>query len=715
MIVQMDVRSVFSTIFRQFWKFMLIAVPIVLVALIYVLTATPVYESRARLLVKFGQDARPDMAISQSGSGLSAEERRGLVQANVNILINRDLAEALMKKVTVEKAYPEIAARIKNPNSALNAAVSQFGQDLKTNTESAAGAIDVSVSHPNPKTANLLLRELLDMYVRRQSEIFGNPQADVIREQADTAYDQLEEANKDLFAYKEKVGVASIDEEITLLLITRSNIADYLSRQEAGGIGSDQQVPSLDMPETGEVITDETISEDVLVEETPGQMGGIAVLPAKKGGGSEIPFPALDEIQRRIDDLRTKELEFLRTYKPSSEIVRNLRENIETETEVLNAAVQALSAKLAELDGRIAQMNQYKAEYDILLRKVKLNEEMYKTAQTRLQAADVNRDLNERKITQISVLEQPSSPERPAQPKKLLTMILAIIVAGALGVATCLISELIDTRFSYPEQLSAHLKEPLLSSFSRKRLTADGSIETSSYWEESLKKYKVAFYKLMKKDLPAEPAMTSGVVEKKILSASSMSRLFQSMSARLSEPGKKIVFVGSSYHGEGVTTVAWELSRYITESIKKDVLFVDYGNAPQGVSLLDVARGKGSLDDALTTLTKGEGKLSVARFADDEERGSTIAYMDELEKVFASLKERFDYVIMPGSNMILDASQVALSKLADGTVFVIEADRTRAPVAKRTLQNLRDSGARIVGLVLNKRFYYIPKWLYSHL
>lgn len=703
MLVQMDVRSVFSTIFRQIWKFLLISAPIVLIALLYVLFATPTYQSTARLLVKFGQDARPDMALAQA-SGLSAEERRGLVQSNANILTNRDLAEAVLKKVTVEKAYPDLARKIDDPNRALSAAVTRFGKSLLLNTESAAGVIDVALEHRDPETAKLLLNELLDLFIERQSEIFGNPQAEVIREQAGAAFSQLEEANKELFAYKQKVGIASIDEEMTLLLNKRSDIAEYLSRQEVGG-------PSADVAEE-----DVIVSEDGEVLAVPAQESKLSVLPVKKGeNNNEIPFPALDQIQTRIDDLRTKELELLRTYKPSSQVVQNLRKNIDAETEVLNTAIASLYDKLSELDARIIEMNQYKADYDVLQRKVQLSEEMYKTAQTRLQAAEVNRDLNERKITQISVLEQPAVPEKPAKPKKVLTMLLAIIMAGMFGLGACLISELIDTRFSYPEQLSAHLKEPLLATFSRKKIYANGMVDTASYWEESLKGLKGLAARIMQKDIPAEDQKIETVVDRKILSARSMGTLFQSMSSQMPDSGRKVLFVASSYKEEGATTIAWELSRYITDTIKKNVLFVDYADAQKGASLLDVARGKARIEDAVTKITNGEGQLSVARLADEIESGGIVAYMDDLSKVFAGLKNNFDYVIMPASNIILEMSHLSLSRLADGTVFVIEADRTRAPVAKQALQNLKNAGAKIVGVVLNKRYYYIPKWLYSRM
>lgn len=694
----MDVRSVFSTIFRQIWKFLLIAVPIVLIAVLYVLTATPVYTSQTKLLVKFGQDARPDMALSQS-IGLSAEERRGLVQANVNILLSRDLVQELLKKTGVEKVYPSIAKKYKDPNRVMNVAVTQFLKDMKIVTESNAGSIDVSLQNKNPEIAKVLLNDLLDLFIQRQSEIFGNPQAEVIREQAESAYKQLEQANQDLFAYKEKVGVASIDEEMTLLLNKRSDIAEYLSRQDRQG---------------GEARISENMDEASVDESAPAVSGKISVLPLKVGeNNNAIPFPALDEIQARIDDLRSKELELLRTYKPSSQNVVSIRKNIAAETSVLNTAVKSLYDKLDQLDARIAEMNKYKSEYDILQRKAQFTEEIYKTAQTRLQAAEVNNDLNQRKITQISVLQNPTLPDKPAEPKKLLIVVLSIIAATMFGIGACLISELMDTRFSSPEQLSAHLKEPLLASFSRKKIYANGTAQTASYWEESLKKYKAFVAKLAKRDLPEE-VKQSGVVERKILSVTSMGTLFQSVASQMTGSDKKIIYVTSSYEGEGSTTIAWELSRYITEVIKKNVLFIDYSEQ-RGPTLLDVARAKARVEDAVVKLTHGEGQLSVARLADNEDRSSVVAYINELSKLISSLKAGYDYIIIPTSNVMVEASHLSLSSLADGTLFVIEADRTRAPVAKQALQSLKNSGAKVVGVILNKRFYYIPKWLYSHL
>ena len=338
MLVQMDAREIFSAVFRQMWKFLAIFIPIVLIALIYALSATPQYGSNAKMLLRFGQDARPDMAISQNGGGLSAEDKRGLVQSNVNILSSRDLVETLMRDITVKRAYPELAEDIKDENRQVMAAVNQLiVKDLVTRTESSAGIIEMTLLNENPETAKLMLDKLLALFIERQSEIYGNPQAEAIREQADATYAKLEEANRELFEYKTKVGVASIDEEISLLLKKRSDIAEYLSRYEEGGapvvplgspkiapIDGDEIDPYLETPPAGPN------------SETAIQPNDVGILPAKMGEfGGNVPFPALDEIQKRIDDLRAKEITMRQTYKPGSDVMRNLQLNIAAETEVL--------------------------------------------------------------------------------------------------------------------------------------------------------------------------------------------------------------------------------------------------------------------------------------------------------------------------------------------------------------------------------------------
>jgi Mrp family chromosome partitioning ATPase len=51
----------------------------------------------------------------------------------------------------------------------------------------------------------------------------------------------------------------------------------------------------------------------------------------------------------------------------------------------------------------------------------------------------------------------------------------------------------------------------------------------------------------------------------------------------------------------------------------------------------------------------------------------------------------------------------------DGVVLVIEAERVRTPVIERAVDTLQDCGANVLGAVLNKRRFPIPRFLYKRL
>jgi len=48
-------------------------------------------------------------------------------------------------------------------------------------------------------------------------------------------------------------------------------------------------------------------------------------------------------------------------------------------------------------------------------------------------------------------------------------------------------------------------------------------------------------------------------------------------------------------------------------------------------------------------------------------------------------------------------------------VLVVESELTRAQVVDYAIDRLNSSGANILGTILNKRQFNIPKWLYRFL
>ena len=60
-------------------------------------------------------------------------------------------------------------------------------------------------------------------------------------------------------------------------------------------------------------------------------------------------------------------------------------------------------------------------------------------------------------------------------------------------------------------------------------------------------------------------------------------------------------------------------------------------------------------------------------------------------------------------------SGLAVSSQVDGVILVVEAERTRWPVAASVKESIERGGGRLLGVVFNKRRHYIPAFIYRRL
>lgn len=627
MIVKMDPRSILRAAFRQKWKFLAISLPILLICLIYALTADPMFRSSAKLFVKFGSDVRPETTPSSEGN-LNAEEKRGLIQANVNIFRSRDIVEKLLEGVDLADVYPDIASESSlSSTRKMNAAVMTYLHNLSTFPTSNAGIIDIALYNENPDIALMLLERHIELFVESQTDFFSNPRAEIVREQTEKAMRDLQAANAALLAFKDQTGVTSIDEEISILLNTRSDIAEYLTTYDnESGIGS--------LP-----------------------------LPAKRSTSSNsTPLPALDELQRRISELRSQEKELLLTYKSDSDVIRKIRENIRSEIRSLKQATGALQAKLSDLDRRIAKMNEYKSRYDVLLREVTLKETTYENALARMQTAEVNDDLNKRKITQIALIEKPSVSTKPAKPNKKMIMLLGLVMAGFLGVGVAALAEVLDSRIIAADQVTTLYKEaPLLANF-------------------------VFFNRFKKKHRSKLPV-------------NELEFLLQEIETR-NKDKSKILSITSSNQNEGTSTLAYNLANYLSVSHPDfRVLVIDEEAMPDfETQELDPEHilESGNYPPGFYSLMYAGFKNKVMN-----------------EELIAHLRKNFDMVFVTSSNLINDPFSTRINALTEMTIFVIEAEKTRHPVIEEVLKRTARNDINLIGFVLNKKQFYIPKWMYT--
>jgi receptor protein-tyrosine kinase len=73
-----------------------------------------------------------------------------------------------------------------------------------------------------------------------------------------------------------------------------------------------------------------------------------------------------------------------------------------------------------------------------------------------------------------------------------------------------------------------------------------------------------------------------------------------------------------------------------------------------------------------------------------------------IKEVFAALRQHFDLVLIDSPPVLPDTDAVLLASLADATLLVVAAGRTRRGDLRRSADKLAQVNARVIGLVLNE-------------
>ncbi len=183
------------------------------------------------------------------------------------------------------------------------------------------------------------------------------------------------------------------------------------------------------------------------------------------------------------------------------------------------------------------------------------------------------------------------------------------------------------------------------------------------------------------------------------------------------------LLVASAVPGEGASTVAGNLAVAIGGSRCGRVILVDANlRSPSrhkvfqtgtADGLADVLGGRAELKAAVLEAPRfGIAVLPSGRPSDIAPDMLTVS---ALQRVVTALQSQFDWVILDGPPVTTYPDASSLAVVADGTILVLRAERTRSEVAEKAMKVLHDAGATLLGGVLNGRRYHIPEFIYRRL
>lgn len=171
--------------------------------------------------------------------------------------------------------------------------------------------------------------------------------------------------------------------------------------------------------------------------------------------------------------------------------------------------------------------------------------------------------------------------------------------------------------------------------------------------------------------------------------------LYQTINSLLSHFPKKVIQFIGSHEGEGTSTIIHEFARVLAK-FNKLVLIVDADGREPNQHLFPNIKPKYRPACLL---------VPNKQISDTQKFGA----------IWEKLRQQFDFILVDSPPATSTHDGLSISPKVDGIVLVLEADKTRWPVAESVKMKIIKNGGRILGIVFNKRRYYIPDFIYKKL
>ena len=465
------------------------------------------YEAEARLLVKLGREnAEVPLTVDKGGvysTGVAKEE----INSNIQLLTSRSLMEMTVDSLGVDRftfvaprppgffaaikyytkqAYRSvrkvwsdalIALDLKKAVGPREAAVNLLAAKTTAARERDSNVTIVKIRLPDPKLALDAMTTLLAVYRQRHIDVQreGNLRQ-VFDQQSTDLAEELSALQQRMLRLKSDAKVSSAPEQ-------RSQ---YLQR--------------LDQLRRG--IDAKTTERYQLLSEQETLRARLATLPASLKSQEVVePNRGSRAMRERLIALRLKRVEVGGRYSESGQLVKNIDDEIASIEKVLSTESQTETGevtfernpvaaqfevdlerthvKLAGLTAAIHEEQRQIAEIEAALRKLEAGdeslrlaelqrrvlEEKFLTTASRSSAARIAEDFDQRQLVNLAILGEPSVPEVPVYPPKLLYMGIAIGVGLLLGFAAALALEWSSDLVRGPRDLTAIAGVPFLGRF----------------------------------------------------------------------------------------------------------------------------------------------------------------------------------------------------------------------------------------------------------
>ena len=706
------------------WKILACCLTAITGALIYVLSVTPIYTAWATLLiepqgqrvVKFNEmlsepiqpgeneyyESQFEMLKSRS---LAADviKSQGLEKHNVFTGDDQEQNFAQRVKVIVSGWWSAaigmivgsrvgLASNVPNSYGVASEHIDTYQGMLEVKPVKRSRLVMVGFNAPDPVLAAQLTNAHAQAYVQQgmklRSQANQNAQNFLESKLAELRH-RVEKSEDALNVFRRGKGIISLNDKENIVVERLADLNRRLTEAEVDRIGLESQAQLIARRDYDSL---PAVINNPLIQTLKGQLVNLEGQYANLAAQFKSGYPPVAQLKAQIDETRQR----------LDRQIKGVVEGINSAYFAARAKERTLSSEMKKQKTMALELKDAGVHYAILEREADTNRKLYDAVLERMREIGVTAEIPN---SNRSILDIAEVPRWPTSPRKKIALLFAGLMGLIGGLGLALVFEHLDNTLKTPDEVERYLGLPnlvVVPDYFRLFKVQRVSSGTSGRITDDNGELYLPGKKTKAVNLPFTGALPPNVVPqayRKLRTAVLLSRP--------DSPPKTILFTsGTNDEGKTVTTAN---SAIMFAQMGYQVLVIDADlyrpschralRTRNALGLTDFLAGQAPLESVITPTQIP--KLHLLSRGSAAPNPTELVGSQKMHETLAVLKERFDFLLIDSPPVTPVSDAVLLSRIVDGVIFVVRGQKTRKHLVKAAVTQLRNSQAKILGVVLN--------------
>ena len=454
--ITIDLREIGAILKRNAANIARVTGVCIVAAGVYLAVATPVYESQALLRVK-----------QPKGIGSSLLEAMPMGNAMANTQLMNTYAEILKSRSVIVPVIEKTEELDKEGKFI------QYEDYLKKNITTApfkdTEIMQFTARAETAEKAQQVNKMIVEGFLNRLTELSRDQQKATrgfIEERAVAAKKELKDAEDKLTEYKKANDIIAPDDAVKLAT-EKMGMVDKLNAENRVALATaNARLASTNAQLNGEAASIADNKSIQLYNQQLAQLEGERISYLDK---YTAQHPKVKQVEQEIANLKQKinsEINKVASLQaPSDNPVHQQLLAAKFQSEAEASVAQSNLAKLEQIDNDnktdLRNLSDKEQEFVNLMRDVTVANEIYVMLAKRVEEAKV---AEASVATEVQVVDSGTLPEKPAKPKKALTLLLAALLGALASSGFVVVRELLNRTIKNSDDVANYLELPVLGS-----------------------------------------------------------------------------------------------------------------------------------------------------------------------------------------------------------------------------------------------------------